>query len=62
MELFFGPEEAHEVSEMDQRSPDATMGVGRAPYLVAASGTPLTCSRLQHLLYIPKLPERNLDR
>ena len=35
---------------------------GRAPYLVAASETPLTCSRCQYLLYIPKLPEHNLDR
>ena len=45
-EIVFGPEEAHGVPEMDQRSPEATMRVGapyppgRAPYLVAASGTP----------------------
>ena len=35
---------------------------GRAPYLVAASETPLTCSRCQNLLYIQKPPEHNLDR
>ena len=37
-------------------------GVGAPPYLVAASETPLTCSRCKNLLYIPKLPEHNLDR
>ena len=53
---------------MDQKSPEAPTRVGArptplgAPYLVAASETPLTCSRRQHLLYIPKLPEHNLDR
>ena len=41
---------------------------GGAPYLLGVPPTswpprgPLTCSRLQHLLYNPKLPERNLDR
>ena len=75
MELIFGPEEAHGAPEMGQRSPEAPTRVGarptplgapyppgRAPYLVAASETPLTCSLRQHLLYIPKLPEHNLDR
>ena len=35
---------------------------GRAPYLVATSETPLTCSRCQNLLYIQKPLEHNLDR
>ena len=35
---------------------------GRAPYLVAASETPLTCSRRQNLLYIQNPPKHNLDR
>ena len=48
-EISFGPEEAHEASEMDQKSPEATTRVegmphplGAPPYLVAASETPLT--------------------
>ena len=68
MEIIFGPEEAHGVPEMDQKSPEATTREGACPtpwappYLMAASRTPLTCSGRHHLLYIPKLPEHNLDQ
>ena len=69
MELIFGPEEAHGVPKMGQNSPEATTRVGARPtplgappYLVAASGTPLTCPRLQHLLYKPKLLENRIGR
>ena len=31
MEIIFGPEEAHGASEMDQKSPEATMRVGARP-------------------------------
>ena len=51
MEIIFRPEEAHGVSEMGQKSPEAPTRVGGAPYplgappyLVAALETPLTCS------------------
>ena len=68
MEIIFGPEEAHGVPEMGQKSPEAPMRVGARPtpwvhpLPRGRLGDPLTCSRLQHLLYIPKLPEHNLDR
>ena len=63
MEIVFGPEEDHGASEIDQKSPDATTRVeGTPPYLVATLWTLLTCSWRQHLLYIPKLPEHNLDQ
>ena len=69
MEIIFGPEEAHGVSEMGQKSPEAPTRVGARPtplgappYLVVASETSLACFRRQNLLYIPKLPERNLDQ
>ena len=60
--IFYGPEEAHGVSEMGQKSPEAPMRVGGAPLPRGRLGDPLTCSRRQNLLYIPKLPEHNLDR
>ena len=53
-----GPEE----SRGHHESGGHALPPGRAPYLVATSWTPLACSRRQHLLYIPKLPEQNLDR
>ena len=51
-----GPRGGHEVAG------GAPAPLGAPPYLVDSPGTPLTCSRLQHLLYKPQLPERNLDR
>ena len=59
MELIFGPEEAHGVSELDQKSPGlptrvegAPTPLGAPPYLADSPETPLTCSRCQHLFYI----------
>ena len=68
MELIFGPEEGQEVKELGQKSLGMPMRVGGVPTPWARPlprgqpGDPLPCSRLQHLLYIPKLPEHNLDR
>ena len=62
MEIIFGPKEAQGVREMAQKSPEAPRGVGARPLPRGRLGDPLTGSRLQYLLYIPKLPERNLDR
>ena len=53
-----GPEESWAVHE----GGGAPTPLGMGPYLVDDSWTPLTCSRRQHLLYIPKPPEQNLDR
>ena len=62
MELIFGPE-GHGVKELGKKSPGLPTRVGGAPpYLVDSPETPLTCSRRQNLLYIPKLLERNLVR
>ena len=44
MEIVFGPEEAHGVPEMDQRSPEATMRVGGAPYPLGAPSTLMAAS------------------
>ena len=62
MEIIFGPEEAHGASEMDQKSPDAPTRVGARPLPRGRLVDPLTCFRRQHLLYIPKPPEHNLDQ
>ena len=47
--IFYGPEEAHGASEMDQKSPELSTRVegvppplGVGPYLVDDSETPLT--------------------
>ena len=69
MAIFYGPEEAPEAKELGQKSPEPTTRLEGAPYppgasstLVGETWTPLTCSRRQHLLYIPKPLEQNLDR
>ena len=52
----------HGSFEEATRRGGAPYPLGAPPYLVAALKTPLTCSRCQNLLYIPKLPEHSLDR
>ena len=62
MELVFGPEEAHGVSEMDQKSPEAPTRVGARPtplgappYLVASLKLPLRALQVFWASFLPKM-------
>ena len=53
-----GPEE----SRGHHEGGGCALAPGRAALPRGRLGDPLTCSRRQNILYIPKLPEHNLDR